>query len=141
MTTTWTIAIDWARNGNYTDTYDDVTSRVVSTDWFVGMRKPYDTVPHDSMLKLVLDNSDKRYSPEYGSSPLSGNLAPFRPVRIESNDGTTTRTHWIGWIENIQPDVDAQNKRQVTITAAGPMLFFEATLKPAIGTAPVWGTV
>lgn len=27
MTITWTIAIDWGRNGNYTDTYDDVTSR------------------------------------------------------------------------------------------------------------------
>ncbi len=28
MPTTWTIAIDWDRNGNYSDTYDDVTSRV-----------------------------------------------------------------------------------------------------------------
>jgi hypothetical protein len=39
MATTWTIAIDWGRNGNYTDTYDDVTSRAISANWFLGMRK------------------------------------------------------------------------------------------------------
>jgi hypothetical protein len=30
MPTTWTIAIDWDRNNNYTGTYDDVTNRVIS---------------------------------------------------------------------------------------------------------------
>jgi hypothetical protein len=41
MTTTWTIAIDWDRNDNFTDTDDDVTSRVISVNWFLGMRTPY----------------------------------------------------------------------------------------------------
>jgi len=35
MTTTWTITIDWDRNGNYSDTYDDVTDRVVKANWFL----------------------------------------------------------------------------------------------------------
>jgi hypothetical protein len=125
MATTWTISIDWARNGNYTDTYDDVTSRVISCDWFLGSKHPYQIDADDSLFNLVLDNSDKRYSPENASSPLYGSIVPFRPVRVQSNDGTL-RTNWIGWIETITPDVDARGKRQVKITAAGPMQFFKA---------------
>jgi hypothetical protein len=123
--TTWTIAVDWDRNGNYTDMYDDVTSRIISASWFLGMKRPRQDYADDSTLDLVLDNSDKRYSPENASSPLYGTVAPFRPVRIESNDGAL-RTHWIGWIERIEPEVDLWGKRQVKITAAGPMQFFKA---------------
>ena len=36
MPTTWTIAIDWNRNGSFTDTYDDVTSRAIDARWFLG---------------------------------------------------------------------------------------------------------
>ncbi|MEZ4668700.1 MAG: hypothetical protein R3E39_12380 [Anaerolineae bacterium] len=41
MPTTWTIAIDWDRNSSYTDTYDNVTSRIISANWFLGMRKAW----------------------------------------------------------------------------------------------------
>lgn len=37
MTTTWTIAVDWERNGEFDDTYDDVTDRVIAADWFLGL--------------------------------------------------------------------------------------------------------
>lgn len=93
MTTTWTIAIDWDRNGNFTDTYDNVTSRVISANWFLGMRQAYQEMADNSTLTLVLDNVDKRYSPEYSGSPLTGKVVPFRPVRIQSDDGAAVRTH------------------------------------------------
>jgi hypothetical protein len=41
MPTTWTIAIDWDRNGNYTGTDDNITSYVMQANWFIGFRKPY----------------------------------------------------------------------------------------------------
>jgi hypothetical protein len=125
MTTTWTIEVDWERTGNFNGTYDDVTSRVMNANWFLGMRKPYQDMGDDSMLELVLNNSDKRFSPENTSSPLSGDLAPFRPVRVQSNDGTTTRSHYTGWIEKIEPSVNQYGERQVKITCAGPMQFFK----------------
>jgi hypothetical protein len=132
MTTTWTIAVDWDRDGDYSDTYDDVSDRVISANWFLGMRKAYEDVAHDSMLELTLNNSDRRYSPEYTSSPLWDSSAglskvqPFRTVRIQSNDGTTTRTHWVGWIEKVEPAVNAYGERTVKLTAAGVLVFFEA---------------
>lgn len=129
MTTSWTIAIDWDRNGNYTDAYDDVTSRVITAKWFLGMEQPYRDAVDNSTLELVLDNSDKRYSPENNDSPLSGKLVPFRPVRIQSDDGSgqgQPRTHWVGWVESILPDVNKNGKRLVHLVATGPLQFFKA---------------
>ncbi|MEO8391773.1 MAG: hypothetical protein ABI700_02165 [Chloroflexota bacterium] len=126
MTTTWTIAVDWNKNGSYTDTNDDVTSRVISANWFLGMREAYQDVADNSVLSLMLKNDDRLYSPEYSSSPLTGLLVPFRPVRIQSNDGTTTRTHWTGWIESIQPTVNQYGQRTVQIVATGAMQLYKA---------------
>ena len=127
MTTTWTITVDWDRNGNYTDTYDDVSDRIISAIWFLGMMKPYQEMADDSRLELVLDNSDGRYSSEDTSSALSGKVVPFRPVRIQSNDGATTRTHWTGWIKSVKPIPGKHGKRLVHISASGPMQFLRAT--------------
>src|SRR5258707_7199504 len=121
MTTTWTIAIDWNRSGSYTDPNDDVTSYVISAEWVLGMQQAYQDCADNSVLKLVLNNADKRFSPENGSSPLTGKVLPFRSVRIQSNDGTTIRTHWVGWIDSIQPSVGMYGQRQATIIASGPL--------------------
>src|SRR5262249_8106799 len=117
----------------FTDTIDDVTAYVLSANWFLGMAGAYRDWADDSMLTLVLDNSSKRFSPEspkladqLTDNPLFGLVRPYRPVRIQSNDGTTTRTHWFGWIEKVEPMVNAHGQRQCKITAAGPMLFFTA---------------
>ncbi|MBE2182653.1 MAG: hypothetical protein IAE89_04430 [Anaerolineae bacterium] len=126
MATTWTIAVDWDKNGNYSGTYDDVTGRVISASWFLGMRQAYQDVADNSVLSLVLRNDDRRYSPEYTSSPLTTKVTLNRPVRIQSNDGTTTRTHWTGWIESIQPSVNLNGQRIVTLIAAGTMQFYTA---------------
>jgi hypothetical protein len=126
MTTTWTIAIDWDRNDDYIGTYDDVSTRVISAKWFLGARTPYQQIANDSVFDLELDNSDKRYSPDNSFSPLYGKLLPQRPVRIQSNDGTTVRTHWTGWLEAITPAVGKYGKRTVKITATGSMQFFKA---------------
>ena len=126
MSTTWTIAIDWDRDGGFSDQYDDVTNQVVSAKWFLGERKPYQDTADDSLLTLVLNNSDRRFSPENAGSPLAGKLTPFKPMCIRSDDGTTVRTHWLGWIESIQPAVSIYGERTVEITAAGPMQFYKA---------------
>ena len=87
MTTTWTIAIDWNRDGDYSDAYEDVTDRVISANWFLGMEELYKDAADNSVLNLVLENADKRLSPEYASSPLYGQVTPFKPIRIQSDDG------------------------------------------------------
>ena len=103
MSTSWTIAIDWDRNGDFSGEHDDITQRVLLAEWFVGMQRPYQLTGDGSTLVIRLNNKDRRFSPENSAGPLADKLAPLRPVKIESHDGTTTRTHWSGWIAAILP--------------------------------------
>lgn len=108
-------------SGALSDLYDPVP--VASANWFLGLRRPYQEVADDSMLQLTLNNQHRYLSPE---GPLAGLITPFKLVMVQSDDGTTVRTHWLGWIESIEPDVNAKGKRQARITAAGPMQYLKA---------------
>jgi hypothetical protein len=125
MATLWRFLIDWDRNGNFTGIYDNVAPFVLNANWFVGSREAYVNVGDDSMFELILNNADRRFSPENTASPLYGKIAPFRPVRVESFDGTTTRIHWTGWIEKIEPMVNTFGERKMTLLASGVMQFLQ----------------
>ncbi len=127
MATSWTIAIDWDRNGNFSGEHDDVTQYVLHAEWFVGMQRPYQLTADGSTLVMRLYNKDKRFSPEHDASPISEKLAPLRPVRIQSNDGTATRIHWSGWVESVHPEANQHGERIVKILCAGAMQFLKAT--------------
>jgi hypothetical protein len=111
--------------GHSTNLYDNLVGRVTEANWFLGSHQPYQDDADDSILRLKVKNTDKQYSPEYSSSPLAGFLLPYRPIQVQSNDGTTTRTHVVGWVESIQPTVNEDGERSAEIKAAGAMLFFE----------------
>ena len=128
MATTWTIAIDWDRDGEFSGD-DIVTERAVWVNWFLGFREPYKDIAQNSVLGLVLDNRDRRFSPENedAANPLAGKIQPLRPVRVTSDDGSTTRTHWSGWINMIEPAANKYGARQANILATGAMQFLKAT--------------
>ena len=44
MGTTWSISVDWDHNGDYSDAQDDVTSRLISASWKLGMHLPFSDV-------------------------------------------------------------------------------------------------
>jgi hypothetical protein len=52
----------------------------------------------------------------FSSNPASDNiclfvkLATYRPMRVQSNDGTLC-THWTGWLESIEPSVNQYGER------------------------------
>ena len=128
MATTWTIAIDWDRDGEFSGD-DIVTERAVWINWFLGFREPFMDIAQNSTLGLVLDNRDRRFSPENedAANSLAGKIQPLRPVRLTSNDGTTTRTHWSGWVQSIHPAVSKYGERVSAIQVAGAMQFLKAT--------------
>ena len=127
MSINWIISIDWDRNNNYTDTYDNVTARVISAQWSLGIETAYEEVADNSVLRLVLKNDDKLYSPENGASALAGKIVPQRPVQIQAFDTVgVLYTHWVGWIDSIQPIVGRYGERTVQIIAVGAMQFLKA---------------
>ena len=123
MTTRWTIGIDWDRDGDYTDE----TARVLSASWALGFQQAYMDVGNDAQLTLILRNDDRRFSPENSAGSLYGKLAPLRPVKIESNDGTTTRRHFSGWVQSIHPAANRNGERVAMIRVSGAMQFLKAT--------------
>jgi hypothetical protein len=128
MATNWTISVDWNGDGAYTQPIDEVTNWVLEANWFLGMRTLYQDLADNATLRLTLRNDDRRFSPENNelSNPLRGLVRPRRQVRIQSNDGTTTRTHWTGWIESIRPGVNINARRTAELLASGPMPFYTA---------------
>lgn len=74
----WKLKIDWDRNVDFTGTFDDVTNRVIQCNWFLGMRKPYQESADNSLAVFVLNNVDRRYSPDNVASPLFGKVVPQR---------------------------------------------------------------
>ena len=123
MTTRWSIGIDWDRDGNYTDE----TARVLSAKWMLGFQQAYTGVGNDAQLTLIMRNDDKRFTPEYGAGSLYGKLAPLRPIKIESNDATTTRRHFSGWVQSIHPAANRNGERVAMIRVSGAMQFLKAT--------------
>ena len=129
MATSWTIAIDWDRNGDFSGEHDDITQRVLLAEWFVGMQRPYQLTADGSTLVMGLNNEDKRFTPEYEDAayPLADKVQPLSPVRLTSNDGTTTRTHWSGWVEAVRPAVNQYGEQLVKILCSGAIGFLSTS--------------
>lgn len=112
-------------NAGEADRYDNITAYVKESDWTLGMREAYQDVSSKAVCKITVNNADKTFSPENTNSILSGYIAPFRPMEVQSVvDSGTPTTHFTGWLETLQPDVNQYGKREVTLKGAGPMLYF-----------------
>jgi hypothetical protein len=82
---------------------------------------------------IALDNRDRRFDPEYTSSPYYGDLNPMVPIRVEANYNGDTWTLFYGFAKGWpsvyeMPNVDAVS----TITAVdGNRLLSNTVLNPA----------
>lgn len=98
------VRCDWDRDGAMTQTYDDISDRVIETEWSLGMYMPYQEIADEARLEMTLVNTDRRFSPEYAGSPLFGLVAPGVPVEVELIDGDgSPHIMWRGWIDQVQP--------------------------------------
>jgi hypothetical protein len=85
---TWTIAIDWDRNGNFTDPYDNVTGRVIDARWFLGMQKPYQDVAVLFKVVSVLGTKDfKLGNFTTTNTTMRGKVPPIPPYRAARGKG------------------------------------------------------
>src|SRR5262249_28626123 len=71
----------------------------------------FDLVAGVGQCEIVLNNASQRFSPDYSSGALFGNLLPRRIFRIRATDGVTTWPVWYGYIDSIYPDVGQYGER------------------------------
>lgn len=125
-TATYTVSVDWDKNGNYSGTYDDITTYVRNIRSFNGFRAPFMNVAGDSTLELELDNADRRFSPEYSGGPLYGKKWKNVPIRYQANNGSTY-TLWTGWVTNVQPQTLANGEKRAILSASGVKRVLDTT--------------
>jgi hypothetical protein len=113
---TYIVAIDFDDDGDFTDSGENITADVLRLEWRLGMTAPYDSLAAPIAARITVCNLSRAYSPEHSANDFS----PGRPLRIQSNDGTTTRTHFTGFITRVEPMSGDQGEKLAIIHAAGP---------------------
>jgi hypothetical protein len=100
---TWTNEADYALGGKF----------------YLGFKPgllPTDVVAEPGQFVMHLDNSTQRFSPDYASGALYGNLIPRRRFRLRRTDGVTTWPVWSGYIDKIEPQAGVYSERECVIT-------------------------
>lgn len=107
----------------------DITPRVLSLRWRIGMTRPYDSMAAPSSGEIVVDNRDQSASPELDSEAL---FVPGTAVTIECQyDGW--QTLFAGRIAQTAPDMGDRGARRTVVTLEGP----EAALSRVPAALPV----
>lgn len=92
MTTTYAVTVDWNDDGDYSDTLEDLTSRVFARPGVVASRGR-DQIrvlapPAAGQAAFTVDNADNYLSPENTGSPIGSYLFPGHPMRIMATAAT-----------------------------------------------------
>jgi hypothetical protein len=116
---TWSIGIDIDGNGNYSGPNEALIDNVLSASWRIGFTKAYETISRETTLTLILNNSDKRYSPNNGSSPIYEDFVKGTVVLINGVYGAIDENLFVGWIEDIHPTPSIYGDKTVTVEVSG----------------------
>lgn len=111
MAVSYQVAIDRDDDGDFSGPGEDITSDVLALDWQLGMHQPYDSMARPGTARIIVRNETQHYSPEITT------LQPGQVVRIQSHDGSTTRTHFTGHLTHIEPQPGDQGQRTAIIHA------------------------
>lgn len=88
---TWQTVVDWANNGDFTGTYDDVSDdllREAGLTIALGLDSARSLAPPKIGTSAAdLRNTDQRYSAESPASPIYQLMLPGRPVEHRATDG------------------------------------------------------
>jgi hypothetical protein len=83
----YTVAIDWNGDGDFNDTNEDVTDDVLQSG-VVSFQYGRDQAralspPRVGSLSFTLCNADGVFSPDNPDSPISSDIAPAAPIKVE----------------------------------------------------------
>jgi len=139
------VLVDWNADGDYTDTYDDITGDSLSMSWSRGRDYASQLIGRtlSGMLTVTVVNEDGKYSPSNTSSVLAGNLLPGRPITVRTSLADFPYTfpisfsataQWTGRIERITPSPASLGLKTAVIEAFG-VLGYLNQFAPQLSTA------
>lgn len=127
MAGTPAVFIDWNKDGDYSDTGETVTTRVLHrTAVSIGYgrdRARALSPPAPGVSSFALNNASRDYSPENGSSPLAGTILPARPVLIQRTLSAVTYSLHRGQIDGYEVNPE-KAERSVAVTTLDALAGF-----------------
>lgn len=129
MAGSYTVKVDWNGDGDFLDTGENVTSRIYArsgdtVQCSVGRDTARNLSPGSAgSASFTLNNRSRDYSPDNGSSPLTGLVGPGRKVQIAAASSSTSGNLFTGYIDNFDIDPSRSN-RAVDITCVDGMGLF-----------------
>lgn len=105
---TYQTAIDWIGDGDFTDPGDDVTGDIID-DVSITYGRDQDRQFSPATVGSAaarLNNTSRKYSPEYAASPLNGNLDPARDTRMQVTFGGNTYALFRGRLDDYEVKAD-----------------------------------
>jgi hypothetical protein len=126
MAVTFKAYVDWNNDGDFADTGEDVTQRVLDGRTPLAIRYGRDQARALSPISggtanFELNNISRDYSPDNASSPLNGSVLPGRPVLIQGTLAATTYTVFYGQLDDftVKPDINDRSIDVSCIDALG----------------------
>jgi hypothetical protein len=108
--------------------YHDITDDVMSANWKQGFGSANMAgIAHEGQMSITVKNDDKKYSPQYSSSPIYDYLKPNRRVQAQVFDGLAWRSMWLGWLQVIDPDASPYDKRTCQLSASHTLNRLQST--------------
>ncbi len=95
------VLVDWNNDGDFTDTYDDISADVTSIRYSRGKSDELGKAEVGN-LTLTLNNASGKYTPSYSAGVLYGSLLPKRPIKVTWGTSTGYGLFY-GFIEEIIP--------------------------------------
>jgi len=116
----YTVAVDWAGDGDFDDTYDTVTTDVLArgavTFQYGRDQARQLSPPKVGTLSMTLCNADRIYSPENPSSPIGDDMSPAAPVKVETVYEDVLYPLFTGRVDDLDVHPD-RGDRSLEITA------------------------
>lgn len=126
----YTVAIDWNSDGNYNDTAENVTDDVLASGPVVFQygrdQARALSPPAVGTLGFSLCNASRIYSPENPNSPISNDIAPAAPIKIEEVIGGTLYPLMTGRVDDFNIHAD-RGDRSAVITGLDGLALLRGT--------------
>lgn len=121
-TATYVLEVDWNNDGDYSDSYEDITADLVEVECERGRDYASQVTGRASAGRLtaLLRNASGKYASYNSGSPIYGNILPGRPVRLRTTSPSSV-TLWTGYLDSVNPVVSAGRLPQARMTAVGPL--------------------
>lgn len=123
---TYKVLVDWNNDGDYTDTYDDITTYVISCSWSRGRDYASQLTGKSTAgtITVVLNNESKIFSSFNVSSPIYGSILPGRRIRVQGIFGGETYTLWTGRLLRIIPHPATSGLQEATLEGIGVLGYY-----------------